>query len=195
MAKGGPDTTLVRMRDVPTDVDAAREAWTQRVRLYDLLRRFRSGVLVTRARDGGTSARPMLVAWLEESSDELGFLVTERAGCIAEIEADPRATVIFQDARHQLTWTGRARIVRERYRILRAWRPELAEWVSSAEEPDLVLVVVHPEIARYWQSRPAVASAAARALEWTGAAARPPRAHGATRYGEVRFEPDIDSDW
>ncbi|MFO0683952.1 MAG: pyridoxamine 5'-phosphate oxidase family protein [Sandaracinus sp.] len=195
MAAGGPDTTLVRTRDRSQELDDARDAWTQRVRLYDLLHRFRAGVLVTRARDGGASARPMLVASVDESSDELGFLTSEHAACVEEIEADARATVVFQDARHQLTWAGRARIERERYRILRAWRPELAAWVSSAEDPELVLVIVRPQIARYWSTRPAVASAAVRALEWTGAATKPSSRHASTHYGEVRFEPDLDSDW
>ncbi len=194
MTASGPDTTLVRAREGARDLDEVRDAWAQRARLYDLLRRFRAGVLVTRARDGGTSARPMLVASIDETSDELGFLATADAPCVEELDADPRTMAIFQDARHHLTWSGRARIVRERYRILRAWRRELEQWLPSADEADLVLIVVCPELARFWSGRPAVASAAARALDWTSHGPR--RVLGATRYGEVRFELDPGAgDW
>lgn len=156
-----------------------------RWRLFDLLGRFRTASLVTRALTGELRARPMIVGLLDEPSEELGFLADRAAEVVAEIDADAQVTATFQDARHHVCWSGRAEIEHERYRVLRAWRPDMSAWFPEGpEDPRVVLIIVRPAWAEYWSA--AVAASARRVI--ARATGTDPPVRGTARHGLVRFE-------
>jgi general stress protein 26 len=168
-----------------------------RHRLFELLRRFRSGSLVTRTAEGQMHARPMSVATLDDSAEELGFLVLADSDVAAEVTADPSVTVVFQDTRHHVCWSGRAEIERERYRVVHAWQPDVGAWFPEGpEDPRLVLLVVRGARAEYWSS--SIVAGTLRALERAAGTGGPrePKPESPTRHGVVDFELDTSpSGW
>jgi general stress protein 26 len=162
-------------------------ASSRRGRLFDLTSRFRAGNLVTRSADGLLRARPMTVALLDASSEEIGFLTSSDAAVVQDVAQDPMVNVVFQDGRHHVAWSGRAQIDSERYRIARAWQPELARWFPDGpDDPRLVMLVVRAIRAEYWSA--SVVARAWRALG--GANGTPtdaeldPMRHGVVLFGD-----------
>jgi general stress protein 26 len=158
----------------------------RRTRLFDLTRRFRTGSLVTRSPEGLVRARPMTLALLDASTEELGFLTSIDSDVLRDTAAEPMVGIVFQDARHHVAWSGRAYVDHERYRVTRAWQPELSRWFPDGpDDPRVVLLVVRAIRAEYWSA--SVVSGALRAL---GAAVA---SHDAVelepaRHGVVLFE-------
>jgi general stress protein 26 len=185
------------VRLAPRHADDEHVLLAQRSRLFDLAARFHVGDLVTRAPDGILHARPMTVALLDPSAEELGFLSVVGADVVHEVSLDPTALVTFQNRRHHVVFSGRAHVDHERYRVARCWTADLEPYFPEGpDDPHLVLLVVRAIRAEYWS-----ASALGVALQALGAAPSTVVRRGEDdprRHGVVTFEVDwtsAASDW
>jgi general stress protein 26 len=82
-------------------------------RWYDLVKDFRTGMLVTKDSGGKLHARPMSVAEMRPDADAY-FATSIDSPKIAEVEADPEAMITFQDGSQFAFLSGTARITRDR---------------------------------------------------------------------------------
>ncbi len=123
----------------------------ERQKVYEMLERFESAMLVTRNPDGLLDARPMRVADVEPSGP-LWFMTARSSRKVSEIEKDSRVLLVYQDASGQyLSIAGTARIVDDTQRTRRLWKEPYKVWFPKGpDDPDLVLLSVEPEIAEFW---------------------------------------------
>jgi general stress protein 26 len=110
-----------------------------------------SAMLVTRNPDGMLDARPMRVAEVDPAGP-LWFMTARSSRKVCEIEKDSRVLLVYQDQSGQyLSIAGTARIVDDNIRTRRLWKEPYKIWFpKGADDPDLVLVSVEPEIAEFW---------------------------------------------
>ena len=85
---------------------------TPRQNLYQLIKGFKTAMLVTRARQQAMHARPLAVADVPEDGDIL-FATSSRSPKVAEIAADPRVLVTFQGKGDPRSGSHRTAVVGE----------------------------------------------------------------------------------
>jgi general stress protein 26 len=120
--------------------------------LYDLIKDFNTGMLVTRAGNGGMHGRPMRVAQLKPDADAY-FATSIDSPKAAEIEADPRVLVLFQSTAQFAVLEGRATIVRDRALIEKLWVKEWSVWFPGGkDDPSLALIKVDSSVGEYWDN-------------------------------------------
>ena len=124
---------------------------SERQKVYDMLDRFESAMLVTHNPDGVLEARPMRAADVDPAGP-LWFLTSRSSRKVSEIEEDSRVLLVYQDARGEyLSISGTARIVEDTQRARRFWKESYKVWFPKGpDDPDLVLLSVEPEIAEFW---------------------------------------------
>jgi general stress protein 26 len=118
--------------------------------LYELIKDFRTAMVVTHAQDGSCHARPMAVAEIKPGADA-HFATTIDSPKIAEIEADSRILITFQSSSEFATLEGTATIVRDRILIDRLWSEAWRVWYPKGkDDPSLRLLKVSVEQGEYW---------------------------------------------
>lgn len=121
-------------------------------RLYDLIKDFKSAMLVTRLPDGRMHARPMAVADLERDGQTY-FCTRMDTPKVAELEAEPRVVITFQSSSEFATITGTARIVRDRALIDALWSKAWKVWFPKGkDDPALCVIVVDPDEGEFWDN-------------------------------------------
>ena len=123
----------------------------ERQKVYEMLERFESAMLVTHNPDGILDARPMRVAEVEPAGS-LWFMTSRASRKVDEIEKDRRVLLVYQDAGGEyLSIAGTARIVEDGLRTRRLWKEPYKIWFPEGpDDPDLVLLSVEPEVAEFW---------------------------------------------
>ena len=114
--------------------------------LYELIKHFRTAMVVTHAKDGSCHARPMAVAEIKPGADAY-FATTIDLPKIAELEADPRILITFQSSSEFATLEGTATIVRDRVLIDRLWSEAWHSLVDHAHMPNAdppAFIKAHP---------------------------------------------------
>src|SRR5262245_57478722 len=81
--------------------------------LYAVIRGFQTALLITHAPGGGMHARPLTVADVP-TDGEILFATSSSSPKVAEIEADPRVLVTFQNGAQFVCILGTARVSRDR---------------------------------------------------------------------------------
>jgi len=187
--------TLAASENELDSEDEERLSERCRHRLFELTGRFHAGNLVTHTADGLLQSRPMTLALLDAATEELGFLTLVDAEVAKDVANDPMVSVVFQDARHHVAWSGRAYVDHERYRVARAWQPELSRWFPEGpEDPHVVLLVVRAIRAEYWSA--SVVTGALRALGVATSAMLTEAEEAPTRHGVVVFGDDgVLTEW
>jgi general stress protein 26 len=123
-----------------------------RQHLYDLIKDFKTAMLVTRERDGGLHARPMAVAEMKPDADAY-FSTSIESPKIAEIEADPRVLITFLGRSEFASIVGTATVVRDRALIDRLWAEDWRLWFPEGkDDPTLCLLKVSAKRAEYWDT-------------------------------------------
>ena len=123
-----------------------------REKLFELLQGFTTAMLVTRAGDGMLHARPLAIAHLKPDADAY-FSTSIASPKIAEIEADPRIVLTFQNASQYAAIQGRAAVVRDRALIEKLWSDTWRVWFPGGkDDPDLCLLKIDAEFAEYWDN-------------------------------------------
>lgn len=120
-----------------------------REKLYELVNKFRTAMLVTQASDGGMRARPMALSEVESDAD-LWFATDKESPKIAEIEANPRVAVTLQEGNVFVSLTGRAEVVRDRAKVEEQWSEFWKVWFSGKDDPNLVLLRFTSDEGEYW---------------------------------------------
>ena len=123
-----------------------------RKHLYDLTKGFKTAMLITREPDGSLHARPMAVAEMKPDADAY-FSTSIESPKIAEIGADPRVLITFQDSNTFATIEGTATVVRDRALIDRLWSEDWRLWFPEGKsDPTLCLLKVSAERGEYWDT-------------------------------------------
>jgi len=122
----------------------------ERQKVYEMLERFESAMLVTHNPDGTLDARPMRVAEVEPAGS-LWFLTSRSSRKVNEIAGDPRVLLVYEDDNQYLSISGTARVVDDGLRTRRLWKEPYKVWFPKGpDDPDLALLSVEPEIAEFW---------------------------------------------
>lgn len=120
--------------------------------IYDLVKDFRTAMLVTKDAAGKLHARPMSVAELRADADAY-FATSIDSPKIAEIEADPEAMITFQDGSQFAFISGHARVVRDRALIDRLWSETWRVWFPGGkDDPSLCLLKLEAREGEYWDN-------------------------------------------
>ena len=119
-------------------------------RLRRLLKKFRSGMLVTRNTRGEMRARPMTIAKMEDDG-RLYFTTSIESGKVAEIVQSEQVAVSFQSRSVYVSLTGHARVVEDRRKIDEAWNETMRVWFPKGkDDPTLCLLEIDETYAEYW---------------------------------------------
>ncbi len=120
--------------------------------LYDLIRDFRTAMLVSRSSSGEFHARPMAVADLRPDADAF-FVTSVNSVKVMEIEHDPRVVVTFQSDKIFATINGTATIIQDKTLVEKLWSPTWKIWFpGGATDPSLCLLRVDAVEAEYWDN-------------------------------------------
>jgi len=113
---------------------------------------FRTALLITYAADGGMHARPLAVADVP-ADGEILFATSSSSPKIAEIEADPRVLISFQNGAQFACVCGTARMSRDRARLQQLWSESWRIWYpAGVDDPSLCLLAVQPSAGEYWDN-------------------------------------------
>ena len=121
-----------------------------RVHLFELVTKFHTAMLVTRAAGGALRARPLSLA---PAHDEglLYFATSIDSPKVEEVTAQPEVLVTMQDDLRYVSIAGAARICRERALIDRLWSETWRVWFPRGkDDPALCILAVAPHSAEYW---------------------------------------------
>jgi general stress protein 26 len=120
--------------------------------LYDLLKDFRTAMLVTQGGGSGMHGRPMAIAQLKPDADTY-FASSTDSPKVAEIQANPSVLVVFQSSTQFASVSGTASIVRDRGLIEKLWMKEWSVWFPGGkDDPTLCLVKVDATAGEYWDN-------------------------------------------
>lgn len=134
--------------------------------LRDLLRGFRTVMLVTESLGGELRSRPLHVA---EVRDDLTvvFPTSADSGKVDELASRPVVHVAAQNDNQWVSLGGVATVVRDRAEIDRLYEESWKVWFPHGkDDPDLVLLQVKPTSAEYWDQ------AGAKGLRYMAEAAK-----------------------
>lgn len=119
-------------------------------KLDELMDEFDTAMLVTRSLQGDLRARPMAVA---QHTDEgvLYFATRDATAKLEEILRSQKVAVTMQGDGVYLSISGTAKILTDRALADELWSPPMRLWFPDGhEDPDLVILVIDPDYAEYW---------------------------------------------
>jgi general stress protein 26 len=120
--------------------------------LYELLKDFDTGMLVTHSDDRGGHARPMAVAELRPDVDAY-FVTAIDSPKVAEIEENHNVTLTFQSPHQFATLSGRMSVVRDQALLDRLWKEPWKVWFPRGKsDPSLALLKLDPDYGEYWDN-------------------------------------------
>lgn len=119
---------------------------------HEILKKFDTAMLVSRAQDGSLHARPMAIANIESDSD-VWFATSAGSGKVDEILADPEVVVTLQSSSQYLSLSGSARLSHDRAKIDEFWNEAWKVWFPKGKsDPSLALLKVSAERGEYWDN-------------------------------------------
>ena len=132
------------MTNLQTDINVASAH-----RLHDLIKDFRTAMLVTR--DGSElRSRPMVVAEVE-ADNQVWFTTSLRTSKADEIRKNPGVLVTMQDASRFVSIGGTCVLSQDRAHIARLWNESWRIWFPKGkEDAEIVLIGVRVERGEYW---------------------------------------------
>jgi len=132
---------------MPTDQE-------KRDKLGNIINDSKTAFMVSRTPEDTLHGRPMATAEVGEDFNKIWFASRRESGKIEELKADNRVFLGYTNASGS-EWAsvnGRARIVDDRAKVQELWSPLWRNWFSGPDDPELILIEVHPETAEYWDS-------------------------------------------
>lgn len=127
------------------------DAPTQKI--YDLLAKFDTAMLVTQGRNLTQHARPMAVAKIEANCD-VWFFTARSSEKAREIELDQKVLLLFQnDHKSYVSLSGRAELISDHVQIAALWKESGKMWFpDSVKDTNPILIRVTSEAAEYWDA-------------------------------------------
>jgi general stress protein 26 len=113
----------------------------------ELLRKFDQAMLVTQG--SALHGRPMAIAGTEEDGS-LWFITRGDTEKVDELTAHSQVLAVMQSSAKWLSISGRAQLSRDRAQIQKLWKESFKVWFESKDDPNIVLIHVHPSEAEYW---------------------------------------------
>jgi len=136
------------------DVRLTGESATAKVR--ELLSRFRAGMFVTRASDGGIHVRPLGLQDDGSAFDgTLWFFVDDRSRKVRDLADNAQASVMCQsdESGCYLHLRGRATVVRDRAKMQALYSMRLRTWFpGGVDDPHMTLVRFDAADGEFWDS-------------------------------------------
>ncbi len=123
-------------------------------KLWDLIKNIKCAMLTTVHDDGTLHSRPMATQKIEFDGD-LWFFTLRHSEKVFDVQKDRNVNVsyISPDENRFVSVTGRARITMDREKATELWQPMLKAWFPKGlDDPDLALIRVRVESAKYWDS-------------------------------------------
>ena len=124
----------------------------KQAKALELMKDFRTAMLITHGDGSDLHARPMVVAELSDSG-QVTFLTDIGSTKAREIRADSTVLLTFQSERSFMSATGRATVRRDPEAARRHWSVMDAAWFDGPDDPSLGVVTVQLETAEYWDNR------------------------------------------
>jgi len=119
-------------------------------KVYDLVKSFDTGMLATFGGTNQLHVRPMAVAQLEESM-RIWFMTSAQSLKAQDLEANPRAELIFQSGSAYVVLSGAAQLSRSPSKLDEVWKDIYKVWFPKGKaDPDIALVSFDPNRAEYW---------------------------------------------
>src|SRR4051812_8284271 len=129
-----------------------------REKIWSLIKDAHSALLVTVGDDGRLDSRPM--GCLQKGfHDTLWFLTFRHSVKLAELAANDRVLVSYANPSKYdyVSISGRGRLVDDRTAVKKLWSEGLRVWFPNGpDDPELALVAVDVEEARYWTNAASV---------------------------------------
>lgn len=120
--------------------------------LYDLVKDFKTAMLVTMPGAGGVHARPMAVAEMKPDAD-VYFVTSIDSPKVAEIEANPDVLVTFQGRSEFAALYGTVSVSRDRALIDRLWSETWKAWFPNGkDDPSISVLTFRAREGEYWDS-------------------------------------------
>lgn len=135
----------------PTNKAKSGTESQERERFFELARSFDTAMLVTKRQDGSSHARPMALAEISEQGD-MWFVTREHTPKVEEVKDDQRTLVVAQESGKYLTVSGEAEMRRDPDKVKDLWSEKWRPWFSDKNDPELVLLCVHPQEGEYWDN-------------------------------------------
>lgn len=110
-------------------------------------------MLVTHTGDQGFHARPMALAQVEDDG-QIWFITGADSTKVHEIEVDSHVHLIAQNGHSAfLSLSGRASLIVDRAKIAELWSEPFRAWFPQGkDDPNVELIVVHPEFGEFWDT-------------------------------------------
>jgi general stress protein 26 len=161
---------------------------SDREKVWSLIKNARTAQLVSVREDGSLDARPM--GCLQREFDlTLWFLTFRRSPKVGEIARHGQVLVSYADPGkgEYVSVSGRGRIVDDRQKVKELWNEGLRVWFPSGpDDPDIAMVAVEAEAARYWTNAASVVTYAWSYLK-SRTTGQPASADDVAEVGSVRF--------
>jgi general stress protein 26 len=123
-----------------------------RKHLAELVKDFRTAMLVTCNEAHEMHARPLTIAEAHDDST-LYFPTGADSGKVAAVEAMPHVNVTMQEGSKFVSLAGMARISQDRALIERLWSDTWKLWFPDGkDDPNIAIVIVEPHSAEYWDN-------------------------------------------
>lgn len=119
-------------------------------KLDELMEDFDTAMLVTESLQGDLRARPMAVA--EHTDNGVLYFATRAAAAkLEEILRSQKVAVTMQGDGVYLSISGTAKILVDQVLADELWSAPMRLWFPDGhDDPDLVILVVEPDYAEYW---------------------------------------------
>jgi general stress protein 26 len=126
---------------------------TDTEKLCELVGKFRTAMLVTRAPGHQLRSVPMAVAQVEPSG-RVWFITARDSGKAHDLESDPRVQLVFSDdTANYLTVAGHGALCADRAKIDEVWSESFKVWFPSGrEDPNIALIAIDPVRAEFWDN-------------------------------------------
>lgn len=123
--------------------------------LHEHLKDFSVAMLTTVTRDGYLHGRPMMTQEREPDAD-LWFVSALHTDKIAEIQANPKAGVIYHRDRDNayVSLTGDVEIVQDPAFLRKHWKESWRAWFPEGpDQADLCMIKIRAKEAEYWEPK------------------------------------------
>jgi general stress protein 26 len=167
--------------------------------LYEMIRAFKTAMLVTQATSGPLAARPLAIAGLG-AHGEIYFATSSGSPKIADIQADANVLLTMQSDTRFVCVSGRARVIHDRTLIRQLWSEAWRLWYPTGlDDPCLCLLAVEPLEGEFWddagsEGLKALLAATKAYLCGERLATEDAHAHAKVDLRRGRHEPSITAD-
>jgi len=127
---------------------------SQIAKIHELLDDFDTAMLITQGSDHKIHARPMAIARVEPDC-RLWFFTGRDSAKVHEIEDDQHVLIACQhDHNRYVSLGGTAELVSDRTKTRELWKESYKAWFpQGVDDPDLLLILIRPQEAEYWDNQ------------------------------------------